>query len=514
MIAVIFMLGTVLSAAIATRIAMSAVADRVLMDVPTVLHLYLDESAATAELERENFSLALSVSNYPSTEELSKIGNLSYVSMYDIYLNAFLFSREFERVNPIVDTEGFSDDLIGFLEHELFREGRSDEMVERLPVMGVHNPSLIETEIDKIEMIEGRVFTAEEISSGKMLVVIPSAFAERNGLYIGATMTLESIVHDTLSMESAGILREDPEIRLHWHDSHFYAHHEILEFEVIGVFNVTHQLRYENFLGKTSWEIYTLFRELSNLYNRIYTPFTVAADILRVESMVQHELYGDQSQLMAHIFELRYLRLRANPMPSASFILENRYDLAAFREEANELLPQFWQVNDEVSISSKIALSTTNIMLEIANLILVLAVATMLITLILISTLHLKNIRLSAKKSKLVTQFITKIFLASTLGLGFALFTGYTLSNTITRNMFEQILINQIAENREPISEIGIPFGSTFDPGDLLLEEVLGMYEPLFDVEVVTIFVSVSLAVILIATVVPVVQIVKLKRED
>jgi len=508
--AMVFVLSTVLAIVITTRAAITAVSTGL---TPTALHLYLDEHAIAYEFEGEGFSLEMLANKYPTVEDIGAIGNLSYVGLYDVYFNTFLFSREFEWITPVVDIDGLSERLINILENVLFGERSRGAVIERIPVMGVSEPNLIAIEMNQIAVVEGRIFTAEEISNGQMLAVIPSVFAEHNGLYVGATMTLESIVHDTLAMKRADLPIESHEISVNWHDERFYTHHQILEFEVIGIFDVTHQLDHKNFFGRYSWEIGNLFGELTELYNRIYLPFTVADDILRSERVAHAELYGNESQLAVYFWDIRDLLLKANFITNATFILEPPYDLVAFREAANELLPQFWYVDYSIDISSKIILTSASIMLEVANLTLVLIVGIMLIALPLTFMLSLKTIKFNGKKSKLGSQFLTEILLASTLGIGLALLTGDTLARITTSPMFEQILIHQIAESRGSATWIDVPLEHSFNLDELLLKETLRMYQPSFDDGTIVIFLSTSATVILISTGASIMQMIKLKRE-
>ena len=512
MMVVVFVLGTILAIAISARTAITHAARRVMMSVPTDLHLYLDRSAAAFEFGGESFSLRLPENYHPTVEALSNVGNLPYVRAYDVYLEALLFSHEFEWISPVVCAEGFSDELINIFERELLGDVNGGATMERIPVKGVGNPSIIDIELDQITMVAGRVFTAEEIASGAMLAVIPAIFAQRNGLDVGATMMLESIVHDTLAIENAGIISFDYEIRMNWHDERFYAHHEVLEFEVIGIFDVTHQLSRANLFGRTYWEIASLVRELAELYNRIYAPFAVADDILRAESVAHYEVYGGELEL-ARFWLFRHFQLRADPLTKATFVLTDVNDLDDFRNAATELLPRFWYVNETINIVAETALSGVSSMLEIAYLILILTVGTMVITLTLTFVLHLKNKKSAGKNAKLVAHFLTEIFLASTLGLGLSLFTGYILSEAVTRNIFKQLIINQISETVDATPRMEAPFSPIFDSGEPLLEEVLSIYEPAFAGEVIMMVVGVSFAVVLISTIAPVVQIFKLEKE-
>jgi len=203
----------------------------------------------------------------------------------------------------------------------------------------------------------------------------------------------------------------------------------------------------------------------------------------------------------------------------ATFLLYDPRDLAAFTEVASELLPEFWGVAN-VSGAFHAVISSMDTILEIADLILWLTMGATIITLILTITLLLRERRheigiymaLGDRKLKILSQFLTEIFLVATVGIALALFTGNVLSGHISRNMFEQTMIERMNDEYSLAFDPNISSDlMLFNPGDIPLEEALEMYDTSLDTQTIAIFIGVSFIIILISTIAPIMQIVRLE---
>ena len=510
LLALTFILGVVLSAAISVRTAIVATEENVMMRVPAISTIHLDYVSATNELGRD---ANIWRSNRPTIYDISAVGQLPYVRAYDFYLGVSLFSRDLEWATFQVD----KSKIRGLSEAEIEQEisglrSWSENAAEVFDVRGVNNPAITDIEAGLLSLATGRTFYPEEIENGELVAVVSQNFATLNNLYIGSMMSISSAVHSNIAMVDEGVFAFSEG----WLDERFMIYHEILEFEIIGILNVEHELNYENYYGwDPSRQLQDLaLRDLAELHNRIYIPVTVADTILRTEHEESLELYAQKRELWPHE---SFPEDDDELLIQSIFLLYDPRDLEVFTEAAKPLLPDFWSVAD-VSGAFYNIIASMDTMLEIADLILWLTIGVMIITLTLIITLFLRDRRreigiymaLGDKKFKILAQFLTEIFLVAAIGIAFALFTGNILSSAISRNMLEQTLIERAEESNE--NEGPILWELTiFNPDEIPLEEVLEMYDTSLDIRTIGIFVGVSVAVILISTIAPIMQIVRLE---
>ena len=490
---IVFILGTVLSAAISVRTAIVATEEAVMMRVPSVSAIQLDDVGKGRELGVEPWDPSVWGVDRPTAEDISAVGQLPYVRAYDFYLvNLSLYSPDLEWAIPQIDESRLQIDM-GFgipggpslLEQVLGGIRQLDEHIsaEAFPVRGVYNPDITDIEGGLLSLASGRTFDPEEIENGDKVVVVSQDFATSNNLYIGATLPLHSAVHN--SSQLTALL-----------DEQFMVYHEVLEFEIIGIFDVVNEFNYENYRGTS----FVPLDEFARLHNRIYMPFTVADTISRLQQE------AGMSVLDEHIWT------------EAFFLLHDPRDLGVFTEAADALLPDFWHVAD-FSDSFEGVISSMDALLEIADLTLLLAAGATVITLTLVIVLFLRDRRheigvymaLGDKKSKILIQFLTEIFLVATVGIALALFTGNILSGHLSRNMLEQTMIERATPPRRPYTG-ELPWELIiFNPAELPFEEVMEMYDTSLDAETVALFLGVGFTVILISTLAPIMQILKLE---
>jgi len=504
----IFVLGTVVSATISVRIAILVTEESIILRAPAVSTIQLDVASASEDLgipwhERHR----VSIYHHLSSDYITEVGNSPYVRAYDFYLRDTLFSRDLEWAEIVIDETRLNGVRFDDIRGSVVGSRYWGATMEDLPVVGVHNPDLTDIETGLISLINGRTFTDEEINSGSMRAVVSRAFAEVNNLYIGSVITLESIVFDIVKMSQENRFIEA------WHDEEFYVHHEIFEFEIIGIFEVEREVIYENYQG---WAISTPLEALSHLNNRIYIPITVAEGLIREKITAQVGLYDE-----IHALGLQggnFLDVETEPEIESIFLLNSPRDLDAFTEAANEILPEFWYMGNVTGAFSNI-ISSMDSVLALADLILLLATGATIVILILIITFLFRERRnevgiymaLGEKVSKVIGQLLLEIFLVSTVAIILSLFTGNIVSHTLSTHMLEQSLMNQV-ENDEPTE---IPWRLIlFNPGELPVEDVLEMYNVSLDTQTIIIFVGMSFSTIALSTIIPMIQVAKTNPKE
>jgi len=159
-------------------------------------------------------------------------------------------------------------------------------------------------------------------------------------------------------------------------------------------------------------------------------------------------------------------------------------------------------------------------MLEIADIILWLAIGASVVTLTLIIIFLIGGRRreigiymaLGEKKSGVLVQFAIELLLVVGLGIILSLFTGNILSENISRNMFRQTLIEQ---SETPIDTDQIPWQLVlFNPDTMSIDEVLEMYDTSLDIQTATTFVLISFTIVSISSIIPIMWILKTNPKD
>ena len=513
---IIFILGTVLSAAISVRLAIIATEEDVMMRIPAVSTLNLDGRAA-ADYHGLRYGMLYGdvhayyvFENRPTTEDIFAVGQLPYVRVYDFYLYGDLTSTELNWAVIEVDEDKVQRLSWEVVESKIKGSASSQNGYRHyFQIKGVSNPEVTDIELGLLSLVNGRTFTSEEVENGAFVAIVSQCFADANSLYPGATIVLDSIVYDFPGWWNgygAG-----------WDEELLVLYHETYEVEIVGIFTVERELDYES-------DIHEQLVDLAFLHNLIYLPVTTVEAIEegRMEGYIERlELLFEYLEISTTEPDFEVAILKLVPETRVYFLMYNPRDLQAFTEAAAALLPNFWGVRD-LTASFYPLMSSMDSMLEIADLILLLAIGATIITLTLTITLLLRDRRyeigiymaLGEKKINTLTQFLAEIFLIATIGIALALFTGDMISGNISRNMFEQVLIEQAVEHRRSdniFADSGVSWDlRLFNPGEIPLEEVMEMYDTSLDGRTIAIFIGVSAGVVVISTIAPIMQIVKL----
>jgi len=514
LLVLILILATALSGAISIRQAINNTEVNMLSRVPAVATLSLNTHAAAEEAGVSTMQLGPEFwhTNRPTREEISAVGNLPYVRVYDAIMLPSVFSQDLEWA--VIDID--EDQLPAGVSLETIEwsvvgvRSWSDGYVESFEGRGVANPDLVDIDGGLIELVTGRTFTQAEIDNGEQVVIVPQFFAEQNDLYVGATIELENIVHNMAAMSREGKY----DFVSHWHDERFMAAHRMLEFEVIGIFDSYGEFNYQNYDADG---IFTGLNEYARLHNRIYMPITVADDILTFEKEGM-ELIIDE---ILEVFEAHTAEefVRDEPWIQSIFILHDPRDLDVFQDAASGMLPGFWEVNSLRDVNASL-ISSMDTMRNIADYILYAAVVATIVVLTLTITLLLRDRRheigiymaLGEKKGKVIFQFLTEIIIVAAVAIIIALFIGNGISAAISRNLLEQNLIDNAEQSSMVYGDGELPWELIlFNQGEISIEETLEMYDTSLDSGLVFTFIGIGAVVILLSTVIPIAYVVKLE---
>jgi len=185
----------------------------------------------------------------------------------------------------------------------------------------------------------------------------------------------------------------------------------------------------------------------------------------------------------------------------------------------SEVLPEHWYVVDTSGSFAPI-LRAMDDMLDISDLIFIGATLATIFSLTLMITLFLNDRRseigiyraLGESKHKIVYQVLTETFAISIVAIFLALFTGRLLSDSFSRNMLEQSLLQQEQEN--PFVGLAEDFNWNrifYNQSLMTVDEMIAAYDVSLDGSRIAFFVVVQIITIAISTILPIAYILRLE---
>lgn len=450
----IFVLGVAMAGALSVRLALISAEENLIAQLPAVSTIGVREDA-----EIVSFPIA-----QPTEDALNAIGQLSYVRAYDFYMR----------------THFWSSDL-------MWSEGMTNNGLYHFTIKGVNNPEVTDLVAGAIGLIDGRTFTQAEIDRRALVVMVPEDFAQTNQLTVGSTLEIEKTI------DSDGFFTQ-------WHrfeedENASILVSETLEIEIIGIFNrdIETDFKVDN--------------SCANCY--LYMPFSVTERMLAFENEAfitagLDWMLGTQGHRMEPFLEVLY-------------IMYDPRDLGAFTLEANDLLPDIWEMvhlgDSQVHVTTSM-----DMVLQIADAVGSVAVVATILVLTLVISLFLRDRRheigvymaLGDKKLKVVTQILVEIGFVAIAAMVLALFVGNLLSETVSSQMLEQQVMDQMTA--------GVQYGAVipwelavFNPRNISVEEMMALYDVSLGLDTTLIFVGMGMTVILISTILPIWYVVKLE---
>ena len=119
---------------------------------------------------------------------IKKVGASPYIKYYDYSESSGFQSKNLKLFNPSGDKKDKADDKTED------KAGGFTLMEQFIPIRGVQNPKIMDISLNKIKLVEGSVFTEEDIQKGNKVVLISKEFASKNGLHVGDEMTIDQLI--------------------------------------------------------------------------------------------------------------------------------------------------------------------------------------------------------------------------------------------------------------------------------------------------------------------------------
>jgi putative ABC transport system permease protein len=431
-----------------------------------------------------------------TTEIIEELGARPEVRNFDYTLNTYLTSHSLKNYQPISDSDSASTDVA------VENNGEAAHFFLR----GIRYAPILLMEEGKLSLVEGRVFTEEDIVENRMVAVIPDAVAQTNGLHVGDTVVLTSEVQDYTSTDlETGAMKTV--------DSRDIA------LEVIGIFTLNSAAvdlstnDSEGFSNSAYSSANSVFQYAANeMHTTIYVPIKVA----QAEDEFMNEGYRKIAEKAGEeLSETTY-----QPYYTPVYILKSSDDLKSFEQAANEVLPAYCKVLFAQSQYDQIAAPIQSIQ-KIMTVALVVAIVAALVIISLVTVLFLRDRRqefgiylsLGIRKPVIVCQVLAEVLVVAVAALLVALFTGGLISESISQQMINSQLAAQdsgsMYSSGFTSSYVGNDVGMLM--GDLSLDDVLKTYQVGLSVPYALTFLGLGLGCVVLSCIAPLLYMLNLK---
>jgi len=497
----IFILGSVIAGAVSVSRAVDATEQNLRRRMPALVSVGADEEAIIEEFELTGEFPAAEL----SADVVREIGELPYVRDFNYSLCAPLESFDLRYYVP--EMRGLVGDFA--VEYGAFPNW--------FDLYGVSKDELIHIEEGLIYMVAGRMLSANEINTpnndGITPAVVSSGFAEDNQLQLGSVFTLTSMIPGRNSLDGT-----DGE---EWQEENLFAKKDF-QFEIVGLFNMVDREREAelDIVNDDDWDVFFLHRDT---LNQVYVPNHVTEQIRRFRFDAFNEMDGG-------------VRTEADFLPPVTslFVLEDPLYIEDFRTAADQLLPEFYGVDDLSNAFDDISASMGTLQ-EIASWVLWIAIGATLLILSLLITLFLRDRRyeigvylaLGEKRSKIISQILIEVIVVAIVGMALSVVVGNLISSEISQSMLRSEL-TEIAEESNVQMVGGGPTvtttvtstsfsitGSNSLAGmgfnfELTPDEMLEQFDVSLNISAIVLIYTIGLITVVLSTLVPIVYVTKL----
>lgn len=388
-------------------------------------------------------------------EDVEEIGVLPQVKYYDYNTDAYLTSTEIKNYDPNMDYENCQGCTPYFY------------------LRGVQYEGILDIVKGDATLVEGRVFTKEEVANGDYVGLISDKVAEVNNLHIGELVPLVNLFQmwDEQGQMSNEIRRD-------------------VLIEIIGIYTPKIVENQDQNLKEGGWIDYSLF-------NRVYVPNKVSL----AESRWQTEQYM-----------IQYPDSGANPDQiyiTPSFVLNSPEEVESFKNDAKTLLPDYYKITVSSDAYDAVA-GPIKFVGQLSNTILYVAIGATILILGLVVILFLRDrkhelgvyLALGERKWKVVGQIVIEVLAVAFIGITLSLFSGNSIAEATSQSMID-MGVGATGTTDQPIYY--------YNPTNISQEDVINAYAIEFNLDYVLILYGVGLSTVLVSTIGPMIYILRLK---
>lgn len=393
---------------------------------------------------------------YVTPAMADQIGALPYVKYYDYNTEAYINSTSLKMYDP----------------------NMMDQEYNYFPLRGVNYAPVLDIANGTATLVEGRVFSEEDIAKANYVVLISDKLAEQNNVFVGDIIMLnnEFQIWKEGDIEPEKIVRD-------------------IALEVIGIFSPQVNTNQEENGG---WIDYTPF-------NRMYVPNGVVNAENRWMTEQYMIAYPDSG-----ITPDQLDRVYINPV----FVLNNPEDVESFRTEAMTYLPDYYKVNVSSDAYDSVA-GPIKFIGSLSNTILYVAIGATILILSLVVILFLRDrkhelgiyLSLGESKSKVMAQILIEVVAIAVLGITLSLFTGNSIAEATSQSMMD---LRAGIEGNGPDYPV-YRESMIYNPGGITEEDVMEAYTIQFSWDYVLILYGVGVGTVLLSSIAPMIYILRLK---
>ncbi|WP_086312937.1 hypothetical protein A5821_000508 [Enterococcus sp. 7F3_DIV0205] len=459
--AVIFVLGNVIAGSIAIQQSTQNVEKSVKKQLGGTATIQLDYENNQDEFAKEDLKI-----EQLKVDLMKKIGDSPYVKYYDY--NAVTMIQTKNLKSASLDSE------------------QSGGMMEGVTLKGSNYPKILDVEEKNIKLVEGKVFTQEDIDNGKNVGLISSKVAEENGLSIGDQMVMDSRAFDyTESGEEKEIFKID------------------IPIEIIGIFEpTTVEMKDKENKKNDEQNMNQQFMSLQQL-NTVYLPNKTVLEINK-DYLEKLKKADPNSPFLSDENQEEYY--------TPVYVLNSPDDVEAFKEETQPLLPKLYTVKASTDQYEQIGGSMKK-MSQISGYVVMIAVIATLLIISLVVLLFMRDrkhelgiyLSLGDKRSHVMGQIMIEMLIISGIALILSLITGNFLGKMVSESLLNSDILN--SANDQMNMFMGFDgLGST----ELTTDDIMNAYEVKFSLGYIVTYLVVGLGTVLLAAILPLLYIVRL----
>ncbi|MBO0469104.1 ABC transporter permease [Enterococcus sp. DIV0242_7C1] len=458
--AVIFVLGNVIAGAIAIQQSTQNVEKSVKKELGGMATIQLDYENNQEEFMKEDVEI-----EPLKVDLIKKIGESPYVKYYDYSAMTMVQTKDLKSVST--ESEEFG-------------------MMEGFTLKGVNYNKVLDIEEKKIKLIEGNIFTQEDIENGKNVGLISSKVAEENGLSVGDQMVADSRGYDYAENgEEKELFKQD------------------IPIQIIGIFEPTTVEMKEKDKEKNSEQnMNQQFMSLQQI-NTVYLPNKTVLEINK-NYMDKLKETSSNSEMFDGENEEEYY--------TPIYVLKSPEDVDAFKEEAQPLLPNLYTVKASADQYEQIGGSMKK-MSQISGYVVWIAVIATLLIISLVVLLFMRDrkhelgiyLSLGDKRSHVMGQIIIEMLLISGIALVLSLITGNFLGKMVSDSLLNSDILNN-TNNQMNTFMVMDGLGTA----DLTADDIMNAYEVKFSLGYIVTYLVVGLGTVLLSAILPLLYIVRL----
>ena len=459
--AVIFVLGNVIAGAIAIQQSTANVEKKMKQQLGATVapELDLDELMKT-----NGDGQAMETPEGLSEEMVKKMGASPYVKDYDYSYITYLNVKKFKT-------------------YEMKQEGnlQMDTPYKSMMLKGSNNVTPMDFKNKKVELVDGRMLTKEELEGNKPVAMISKKVADENGLSVGDQMVIDTI---TLLPKEDGSL-----------DSQESSEHGM---KIVGLFAPI-KLDKKKKEGQGQDALNKEIMEMDQ-FNTAYVPNGLSQAINKTE--MENLPKEESEELIEEI--------------SPVFNLKSPDDVTAFKNEIKPLLPKGYKVVASSDEFDKVGASVKRLS-KISGYVVLLAVLASLMIISLVVVLFMKDRRhewgiylsLGEQRKNVMKQVIAELMVISIAALLVSLVTGNVLGKIVSESLIAGDTMDQVAQNAgSQVFTAGL--GTSVLGSNLTNEDVLSNYEVRFSLSYFVTFLAAGMGTIIVSAILPLTYVTRL----